>query len=94
MPSSWFEPLRARAAHQTEAVAESRAALAEAAAVAASRAAPALLAMQKPDGYWVGDLLADTTLEEVAIIAAGTIESDNAGAIAGSIPPEEMRLSA
>ncbi|HEY7541569.1 MAG TPA: squalene--hopene cyclase, partial [Methylomirabilota bacterium] len=63
MPSSWFEPLEARAVHQTEAAAESRAALADAAAAAVARAAPALLAMQKPEGYWVGDLLADTTLE-------------------------------
>jgi len=63
MPSSWFEPLRDRAVHQTEAAAESRAALADAAAAAVARAAPALLAMQKPEGYWVGDLLADTTLE-------------------------------
>jgi len=29
MPSSWFEPLRDRAVHQTEAAAESRAALAD-----------------------------------------------------------------
>src|SRR5689334_18772624 len=62
MPSSWFEPLHARAAHQ-EAATEGRAALAEAAGGAISRAAPALLARQKPDGYWVGDLLADSTLE-------------------------------
>src|SRR5581483_11798446 len=62
MPSPWFEPLQARAVHQ-EAATESRAALAEAAGVAISRAAPALLALQKPEGYWVGDLLADSTLE-------------------------------
>ena len=43
--------------------ARSRAALAEAAAAACARAAPALLALQKPEGYWVGDLLADSTLE-------------------------------
>jgi squalene-hopene/tetraprenyl-beta-curcumene cyclase len=63
MPSSWFEPLQARAVHQVEAATESHTALAEAAAAAVARAAPALLAMQKPEGYWVGDLLADTTLE-------------------------------
>src|SRR5690348_2358252 len=62
MPSSWFEPLHARAAHQ-EAATEGRAALAEAAGGACSRAAPALLARQKPEGYCVGDLLADSTLE-------------------------------
>src|SRR6266446_3901636 len=63
MPSSWFEPLQARASYQSEAVSESRAGLAEAAALACSRAAPALLARQYPEGYWVGDLLADSTLE-------------------------------
>ena len=63
MPSSWFEPLQARASYQSEAASESRAALAEAAALACSRAAPALLARQYPEGYWVGDLLADSTLE-------------------------------
>jgi len=63
MPSSWFEPLPARATYQAEAHAESRAALAEAAAAACARTAPTLLAMQKPEGYWVGDLLADSTLE-------------------------------
>ena len=63
MRPSWFEPLQVRATEQAEALTEGRAALAEAAAAACSRAAPALLGMQKPEGYWVGDLLADTTLE-------------------------------
>jgi len=63
MSASWFEPLQARAAYPSEAVSEARAVLAEAAAAACSRAAPALLARQKPEGYWVGDLLADSTLE-------------------------------
>ena len=63
MSSSWFEPLPARATYQAEAHAENRAALAEAAAAACARTAPTLLAMQKPEGYWVGDLLADSTLE-------------------------------
>ena len=63
MPSSWFEPLPARATYQAEVHAENRAALAEAAAAACARTAPTLLAMQKPEGYWVGDLLADSTLE-------------------------------
>ena len=52
MPSSWFEPLPARATYQAEAHAENRAALAEAAAAACARTAPTLLAMQKPEGYW------------------------------------------
>ena len=60
MSASWFEP---RATYQAEAQAERRAALAEAAAAACARTAAALLTMQKPEGYWVGDLLADSTLE-------------------------------
>jgi len=63
MSSSWFEPVHARATYHAEASTESRGALAEAAAAACSRAAPALLARQHADGYWVGDLLADSTLE-------------------------------
>ena len=63
MRPSWFEPLQVRATEHAEAVIDSRTVLAEAAAAACSRAAPALLGMQKPEGYWVGDLLADTTLE-------------------------------
>ena len=63
MSSSWPDPREARATYHADALAESRAVVAEEAAGACSRAAPALLATQKPDGYWVGDLLADTTLE-------------------------------
>ncbi len=44
-------------------VAEGRAATAEACEAAACRAAMALLDLQRPDGHWRGDLLADTTLE-------------------------------
>src|SRR5215470_3414850 len=63
MSASWLDPREVRATNHADALAESRALVAEEAATACSRAAPALLAMQKPDGYWVGDLLADTTLE-------------------------------
>lgn len=45
------------------AVAGGRAATEEACEAAASRAAMALLDLQRPDGHWRGDLLADTTLE-------------------------------
>src|SRR5260370_41836193 len=62
MPPSWFEPLQARASYQSEVASESRAALAEAAALACSRAAPALLARPYPEGYWVGALLAASPL--------------------------------
>lgn len=63
MRSPWFEPLSARAIHQVEGPGESREALAEAAGVAAARSAQALLGLQKPEGFWCGELLADSTLE-------------------------------
>src|SRR5262252_857319 len=47
---------------------ESRKALSGACAVATERAAGALLDLQKPDGFWCGDLLADTTLESDYIL--------------------------
>ncbi|HKZ06081.1 MAG TPA: squalene--hopene cyclase [Methylomirabilota bacterium] len=62
MTSSWLEPSDGtlRAARTTG---ESQEALARKAGAAADLAADAVLALQKPDGYWCGDLLADTTLE-------------------------------
>ncbi|HZV94548.1 MAG TPA: squalene--hopene cyclase [Candidatus Nitrosocosmicus sp.] len=64
MSASWLEPTDSRAdAREAEITAQHRAALAEAAGAAALRAGEAVLALQKPDGYWCGDLLADTTLE-------------------------------
>ena len=42
---------------------QSRKALAEACAAATRRSAGALIDLQKPEGYWCGELLADTTLE-------------------------------
>jgi len=50
-------------------VAEGRAATAEACEAAACRAAMALLDLQRPDGHWRGDLLADTTLESDYVCA-------------------------
>jgi squalene-hopene/tetraprenyl-beta-curcumene cyclase len=47
---------------------ESRKALAEACAMATGRSAGALLDLQKPEGFWCGDLLADTTLESDYIL--------------------------
>jgi squalene-hopene/tetraprenyl-beta-curcumene cyclase len=62
MSSAFFEPdhLSTRTNIPTKA---SRTAVAEACGEAARRGATALLDLQKPDGYWCGDLLADTTLE-------------------------------
>jgi squalene-hopene/tetraprenyl-beta-curcumene cyclase len=45
-----------------------RESLAEAAGIAAERAAEALLALQKPEGLWCGELRADTTLESDYIV--------------------------
>src|SRR6476469_6042279 len=42
---------------------QSRKTLAEACRIATSRAAGALIDLQKPEGYWCGELRADTTLE-------------------------------
>ncbi len=42
---------------------QSRKALSEACAVATHRSAGALIDLQKPEGYWCGELLADSTLE-------------------------------
>ena len=64
MSTSWLDPTDGRAvAREAETAAEQRAVLAEAAAAATLRAGEAVLALQKADGYWCGDLLADTTLE-------------------------------
>ncbi|MGH7333807.1 MAG: squalene--hopene cyclase, partial [Candidatus Rokuibacteriota bacterium] len=69
MESSWIEPLRGRGgSRQSEASKRSQHALAEAAGLAALRSAEVLLALQKPDGFWCGELLADTTLESDYIL--------------------------
>jgi squalene-hopene/tetraprenyl-beta-curcumene cyclase len=60
MSASWIEPSDNRAARSH---AQSRAALAEAVGAAVLRAGEAVRLLQKPDGYWCGELLADTTLE-------------------------------
>src|ERR1051325_229296 len=47
---------------------QSRRALAQECAAATERSAGALLDLQKPEGFWCGDLLADTTLESDYIL--------------------------
>lgn len=47
---------------------ESRKSLASACAAATLRSSDALLSLQKPEGYWCGDLLADSTLESDFIL--------------------------
>ncbi len=69
MESAWFESVSRRAMRKTvTGVAASRQALAEACATSLERSQLALLDLQKPDGYWCGDLLADTTLESDYIL--------------------------
>jgi squalene-hopene/tetraprenyl-beta-curcumene cyclase len=62
MSTSWIEPGDG-AVRRVRPAGESRAVLAEKAGMVADHAADAVLALQKPEGYWCGDLLADTTLE-------------------------------
>jgi squalene-hopene/tetraprenyl-beta-curcumene cyclase len=52
----------------TAAVRQRRQALADAAGVAVVRAAEALLVLQRPEGFWCSELLADTTLESDYIL--------------------------
>jgi squalene-hopene/tetraprenyl-beta-curcumene cyclase len=69
MESPGLEPPRARAGNRhADASRRSQHALAEAAGVAATRAAAALLMRQRPEGFWCGDLLADTSLESDYIL--------------------------
>jgi squalene-hopene/tetraprenyl-beta-curcumene cyclase len=69
MESAFFEP--GSRVSTRKALGEniaSRRALAQACALAAGRSAQALLDLQKPEGYWCGELLADTTLESDYIL--------------------------
>src|SRR6185369_4845338 len=68
MSSAFFEPARTAARRSVFASLESRKALASASLEATHLAAGALLDLQKPEGYWCGDLLADTTLESDYIL--------------------------
>jgi squalene-hopene/tetraprenyl-beta-curcumene cyclase len=69
MGSVWFEPTRRSHLKRTLAAdAAARAAFAEACTRALARSSEVIATLQKPDGYWVGDLLADTTLESDYIL--------------------------
>jgi squalene-hopene/tetraprenyl-beta-curcumene cyclase len=69
MGSVWFEPTRRPHLKRTLAAdAAARAAFAEACTRALARSSEVIATLQKPDGYWVGDLLADTTLESDYIL--------------------------
>ena len=64
MSSAYFEPSGRRSLSESlTAAAERRRTLAAACSRAAQRSSKALLALQQQEGYWCGDLLADSTLE-------------------------------
>jgi squalene-hopene/tetraprenyl-beta-curcumene cyclase len=67
MSSSSFEPGDG-VVRRVRPAAENRDALAEKAGTVADHAADAVLALQKPDGYWCGDLLGDSTLESDYVV--------------------------
>jgi squalene-hopene/tetraprenyl-beta-curcumene cyclase len=69
MGSAFYEPGSRVSVRQalTQSL-QSRKSLAQACHDATGRAAGALLDLQKPEGYWCGDLLADTTLESDYIL--------------------------
>lgn len=69
MESAWFESVSRRTGRKSLAVLSAhRPALTEACTATLLRAQGALLDLQKPEGYWCGDLLADTTLESDYIL--------------------------
>ena len=64
MASAYFEPSGQKSLSESLAAATERCrTLADACSRAAERCSEALVALQKPEGYWCGDLLADSTLE-------------------------------
>jgi len=68
MSSAFFEPARTGTRRAVVTAAESRRVLADHCLVATHKTAEALLAVQKPEGYWCGDLLADSSLESDYIL--------------------------
>jgi squalene-hopene/tetraprenyl-beta-curcumene cyclase len=68
MSSAFFEPGDLSTGKIIPAATASQSAVAEACGEAALRGAIALLDLQKPDGHWCGELMADTTLESDYIL--------------------------
>lgn len=68
MSSAFFEPGDLSTRKIIPAAAASQSAVPEACGEAAQRGAIALLDLQKPDGHWCGDLMADTPLESDYIL--------------------------
>lgn len=88
MPSRLFEPER-WSTWKSITAAASCSALAEACGDAARRGAIALLDMQKPDGHWCGDLLADTTLESDYVLLQLWLDPPQDGAW---LPRQKVRI--
>ena len=69
MGSAWIEPSRlTHLKRKLAADATARTAFAGACTRALAKSAEVITSLQKPEGYWVGDLLADTTLESDYIL--------------------------
>lgn len=90
MDSVWFENVNRRVTRRTVSVAAAtRQSLAQACTEALRRAGGALLDLQKPEGYWCGDLLADTTLESDYILLQLWLYPPDS---AGWNPPSKARI--
>ncbi len=89
MESAWFESSMRRAARRTQAAVSTRQALAEACSTGLRQAQHALLELQKPEGYWCGDLLADSTLESDYILLQLWLHPPSGG---GWNPPSWGRI--
>lgn len=90
MESVWFENVNRRVTRRTVSVAAaSRQSLAQACTEALERAGGALLDLQKPEGYWCGDLLADTTLESDYILLQLWLHPPDSN---GWNPPSKPRI--
>ena len=87
--SAFFEPARAGTRRNVLAAVETRRMLSAQCEIATAKAAGALLSAQKPEGYWCGDLLADTTLESDYILLQLWLHKPGAD---GWDPPSAARI--
>jgi squalene-hopene/tetraprenyl-beta-curcumene cyclase len=92
MSSAFFELGRSAAERSVAGLLDSRNAFTRACESAADRACDALLALQKPEGYWCGDLLADTTLESDYILLQLWLYQPGANGDAAWNPPTMDRI--
>jgi squalene-hopene/tetraprenyl-beta-curcumene cyclase len=90
MDTAWHEPVSRRAVRKAAAATTaSRRSLADACAATLQRSGSALLAAQKPEGYWCSELLADSTLESDYILLQLWLHPPND---AGWNPPTWERI--